>query len=84
MAKAMGQRAGFPDLMILYNGIAYFIEFKHGKGTQTQSQKDFQADLAATGFDHYAVIRSIDELVEILKEWGLAKRGAGLNTFVYG
>lgn len=77
LAKAMGQRAGFADLMILFNGAAYFIEFKSANGRQSASQKEFEADLLATGFQHYAIVRSIPELVGTLRAWRLEARKIG-------
>lgn len=84
LAKAMGQRAGFADLMILHNSVAYFIEFKSAKGRQSQSQKDFEADVVAAGFPHYFIVRGIDELVGVLRAWGLMHRNVGNagHTFV--
>lgn len=77
IAKAMGQRAGFADLMILHNSRCYFIEFKSLTGRQEKTQIEFEADLLATGFPHYAIIKSIDELRGVLSAWGLAARGVG-------
>lgn len=82
-AKAMGQRAGFSDLMILHDGRAYFIEVKAPAGPgsrggkQSDAQIDFEADLLAAGFPHYAIVRSVDELVGVLRAWGLMSRNVG-------
>lgn len=70
IAKAMGQRAGFADLIILYDRRAYFIEFKSPTGRQSRAQIDFEADLLATGFPHYEVVQSIEECVGVLQAWG--------------
>jgi hypothetical protein len=77
IAKAMGQRAGFADLVIFWNGVVYLIEFKDVKKYQSRVQREFEADMAATGFPFYAVIRSIDELVDCLKSWGIPLRAIG-------
>lgn len=77
IAKAMGQRAGFADLMIMFNRVVYFIEFKSKKGSQSTTQKAFEADIAAQGFEHYAIIRSIPELVGTIRAWGLEARKIG-------
>lgn len=84
-AKAMGQRAGFADLVIFYKSTTYFIEFKapadraaeRRAGRQTKEQKQFEADLAATGFPHYAIVTSIEELVGVLRAWDLMARRVG-------
>lgn len=77
LAKAMGQRAGFADLMILHDSRAYFIEFKSSIGRQSKSQMDFEDDLAATGFPHYAIVRTIDELIGTLRAWGFKSAKIG-------
>lgn len=77
IAKAMGQRAGFADLIVLWRGVVYFIEFKSAKGVQSKTQKAFEADIAATGFPHYAIVRTLDELVGVLRAWGLEHRRVG-------
>lgn len=77
IAKAMGQRAGFADLMILHDGEVYFIEFKSPTGRQSTSQKDFQKDLDRAGFSSYAIARSIDDTVAALRQWGLEARRVG-------
>jgi hypothetical protein len=77
IAKAMGQRAGFADLMILYDSRAYFIEFKSMEGRQSKAQKEFEADIVATGFPHYEIVRSIPGLVGVLRAWGLEARRIG-------
>lgn len=75
-AKAMGQQPGFADLIILYLGVVYFIEFKSGDGEQTPDQVRFEAGLHETGFTYYTIIRSVDEFVSALSRWNLAKAGA--------
>lgn len=61
--KRMGVRAGFPDLQLLIASQGYiglFLELKAGKGTQTDSQKQYQSTLQAQGYK-YVVIRTIEE-----------------------
>jgi hypothetical protein len=77
IAKAMGQRAGFADVMILYCREVYFIEFKSPTGRQSASQKDFQIAAAIAGFPNYAIARSIDDTVAALRQWGLEARKVG-------
>jgi hypothetical protein len=77
LAKAMGQRAGFADLMVLHDRVAYFIEFKSETGRQTGEQRTFEVDLYDNGFPHYAIVRSIPELVGVLRAWGLEARKVG-------
>ena len=71
--KAMGTRAGFPDLLLLvprqpYNFLA--IEMKASKGRQSDNQKQMQADMEAQG-GIYVVCRSLDEFIGIIKAYKL-------------
>ncbi len=77
LAKAMGQRPGFADLIILYRNTVYFIEFKSKTGTQTVVQMYFEMDIRATDFKHYEIVRSLEELVAVLDGWGILARGVG-------
>lgn len=61
--KAMGVKAGFPDIAIYLfseecRGL--FIEMKTGKGRQTESQKEWQRMLVGQGC-RYEVCRSFEE-----------------------
>lgn len=61
--KAMGVRAGFPDLILCiarhgYHGL--FIELKTATGKQSDNQKYYQYILEEQGYK-YVVIRSIEE-----------------------
>lgn len=69
--KAMGVRAGFPDLMLCvarngYHGL--FIELKTEKGRQTDNQKFYQYMLEEQGY-HYVVVRSIEEFQTVINEY---------------
>lgn len=61
--KAMGVRAGFPDLSLYvpkgeYHGL--FVELKTDKGQQTDSQKRFERLLTERGYK-YTVCRNFEE-----------------------
>lgn len=64
--KAMGTRAGFPDLVLFHPDFAtrqiapLFIEFKSDTGRQSESQKDYQQLLTAKGYK-YIICRSFDD-----------------------
>ena len=67
--KALGVRAGVPDLVILpAYGDACFVELKAGKGRLTRTQEDWGEWLA----QHYRhrICRSLDDLRAALKVWG--------------
>lgn len=69
--KAMGVRAGFPDLLLFYPGKFYHmmgIELKAGKGRQSEAQKEYQELFERIGAK-YAVVRSLDEFIKIVKNY---------------
>lgn len=69
--KAMGVRAGVPDLILLHRSGAYAylaLELKAGKNTQTANQKLYQSKMEADG-GKYAVIRSLDAFIETVNEY---------------
>ena len=72
--KDMGTRPGVADLsFVLPCGRAAFIELKAPKGRQSPDQKAFEAD-CATNNAPYAVCRSIEEVAETLRGWGVQLR----------
>lgn len=69
--KAMGVRAGFPDLGLYvarhgFHGL--FIELKTAKGRQTENQVFFQAMLEEQGY-RYEVVRSLEEFRKLVNEY---------------
>lgn len=65
--KAMGVRAGFPDLIFLFPGFygAYIaIEFKSSIGRQTDAQKAYQSALHK---GCYFIVRSFEQFSNIIK-----------------
>ena len=81
--KGMGVLAGVADWMFVWlpNGSAPviplvgFIELKTDKGVLSDSQKEFRARVTAAGCD-WALCRTVDEFLAILKLWGVPMRGA--------
>jgi hypothetical protein len=68
--KRTGTLAGVADLVvILSGGRAGFIEVKLEGKYQQPAQKAFQAHAEGSGA-YYAVARSIEDVREILEEWG--------------
>lgn len=72
--KAEGMTAGVADILFLHPskdgkwcGLA--IEFKYGKGRQSDLQKEWQKALEATGCYCYEQVRSFDEFRTILTDW---------------
>jgi hypothetical protein len=70
--KATGTRPGVPDLALLHEGRAYFLEVKTEDGRPTEHQLKAIADINDAG--GYAVIGcGLDRCLEILERWGLLK-----------
>lgn len=68
-ARKLGTKAGWPDIEIIWQGRAFFLEIK-ADSRQSDAQKDIQRDLARAGAP-YAVVRSVTEAEAALKQWGL-------------
>lgn len=70
--KKMGVLPGVSDLIIGHRGKMYCLEVKNEKGRQSERQKFFEAWCAECGVE-YRVVRSVDDVHEALKEWGIVK-----------
>lgn len=68
--KAMGIMTGAPDYVFCWKGGCGFIEFKSGKGKQTEWQKYFQSWCEYAGIP-YVVCRSVADGTATLREWGV-------------
>lgn len=69
--KAMGVRAGFPDLILCiarqgYHGL--FIELKTAKGRQSDNQKYYEYVLEEQGY-RYEVVRSLEDFRNLINEY---------------
>lgn len=71
-AKAMGLKAGWPDLQFLLpDGRVVFVELKAGSGLSPE-QRAFRD--AAQPHGMWALCRSVDEVARVLRGWGVALR----------
>lgn len=71
--KAMGARAGVPDLCLIHRGRFFGLEVKAEKGRLSEHQADAaDAIVAAGGF--YSVVRSVEEVERCLRGWGVILR----------
>ncbi len=70
-----GLRPGMPDLGLIWQGKAYFIEVKAGKGTISAAQCD-TAGLLHTAGAQVTFCWSIDDVRHALDVWGIASRDA--------
>jgi len=74
--KSEGLRSGVADLVFCYDGVTTFVEVKTQKGKQSDTQVNFQDQMASQGFT-YKVVRTLDEFMELIN--GLIK---GWNTYI--
>lgn len=68
--KKMGLLPGTSDIVLIWEGKAYFIEVKDDKGTQSQDQVRFEHNVNASGCP-YEVVRSVGDVIGVLSEWGI-------------
>jgi len=73
-----GVLAGFPDLIILHEGRAFFIELKAGSGRVSRAQAQAHMLLEGAGFK-VAVARSIADVDDALRGWGVPVRTVPLH-----
>ena len=69
--KAMGYKAGTPDMMIFrpnskYRGL--FLELKRPKGTVSKEQKEFLANLLEEGY-YAQVCYGSEQAIKVIKEY---------------
>lgn len=69
--KAMGTRAGFPDLFLAipshgYHGL--FVELKTDKGRQSESQKEWETMLTLYGYK-YVLIRDLGTFRKTINDY---------------
>lgn len=60
-----GAKKGFPDIIIIKNGLFIGLEVKTGQGKQSNNQKEVEKELKKHGADYY-VVRSLDDVIEIV------------------
>ena len=69
-AKAMGLITGSADYVFVWPDGGGWIELKTKTGSLSPAQRDFREWCMASG-SSFAVCRSVDEVREILFEWGV-------------
>lgn len=73
LLKAVGTKAGIPDLLILRAGRAYWIELKTKRGSLSEQQRLMAVDLKAAGCE-WCVCRSVEEVEQRLTQWNFTLR----------
>ena len=58
---------GFPDWLVMGHGLVVFLEWKSGKGKQSDDQKVFQGRCRIAGVP-YRVVKTTEEAVAFLRE----------------
>lgn len=69
--KDEGVLAGVSDLILLKSNRCYgalLIETKIRKGTQRESQKEWESKITADGYK-YVIVRSLDEFIEVVTDY---------------
>lgn len=70
ISKAMGMRAGVPDLLMIQQGRALFVEFKNRKGSLSAVQTAMRDEIEAAG-GRFMVARDVEEFLSILRDAGI-------------
>ena len=73
--RGMGLKAGVPDVLIVHEGRAHWVELKAPRGVLSEAQRSTLALIAAAGCP-WVVCRSLDELRGALHGWGIPTREA--------
>jgi hypothetical protein len=69
--KKMGVRSGVADVLLMWNTKDFgglWLEFKTGKGKQSEEQKKFEEDAFIALYD-YQVVRSLDQAIEVFERY---------------
>ena len=70
--KALGVKAGVPDILALRAGRLYALELKAPGGRLSDAQHDMLAALKAAGAET-AVAWGLDDALEVLERWGVIR-----------
>lgn len=70
--KAMGTRAGVPDLLLTIDGRPYGLEIKTIDGRLSATQREMQREMQDAGWI-IATAHGVDSAVAILMAWGAIK-----------
>lgn len=77
--KALGVVAGAPDLLIVADGRAYFLELKAPRGRVSAAQRECHEALRAAGAA-VAIADNIDEALELLQSWEILRPNLSSQT----
>jgi hypothetical protein len=77
--RGTGTKAGVPDILIVHEGRAYFVELKSARGSLSEAQRTTHSALTATGCP-VAVCRSLDDVQSMLWAWRIPTRSTKPST----
>ena len=64
---AKGQKKGFPDIVVLKNGVSIGLEVKTETGKQSKEQKAMENLMKKNGGKYY-IVRSVKDVMDILEK----------------
>ncbi len=73
MTRGPGYRAGTPDMLVLHEGQAIWLELKSSKGRLTYEQEQCHMDLVGAGCD-WALCRTLEDVERALRRFGVPLR----------
>ena len=71
--KGMGYKAGTPDMLVIYQGTAIWLELKSGRGRLSLTQQLCSHDLVEAGCK-WALCRTLEDVERDLTRFGLPLR----------
>jgi hypothetical protein len=74
LSKAMGLRAGTPDLLFVWRGQAIFVELKAGGAKLSPVQCYAHSEIFMVKGWAFT-IRSLDDLIDLLQQFGIPVKG---------
>lgn len=78
-----GAKKGFPDIIVIKNGVLIGLEVKTGEGKQSNNQKEVEKELKKHGAEYY-VVRSLDEVVVIFDKYEFISKHEAIEKFLKG
>lgn len=72
LRTSRGIVAGIPDSVVLYRGIAHWIELKAQGGMLSEAQREVGAGILLSGC-HFGVARSVEEVLDLLDCWEIPR-----------
>lgn len=76
MLKALGLKAGWPDIQIIREGRYYGVELKAIEGSLSKAQRDVHEQIKLAG-GYVSVCRSVNDLERQIVDWRIPNRLSG-------